>query len=55
MSIDLDFSTNNIWSMETPDGLVGIRFDSGDAGEIYLTKDQVRTLLSILSSYKDKD
>lgn len=46
-------STDHIWSMETKEGLIGIRFDCGDSGTLYVTKEQAADLLAQLDSYLD--
>lgn len=55
MSIDLEYSTDNIWAMEDKEGFVGIRFDCGDSGAIYLTTKQVGTLITNLTPFKEEN
>lgn len=49
MPLELEYSTDNIWAMEDKEGFIGIRFDSGDAGALYVTKQQAIMLIKVLA------
>ncbi len=44
-------ATDHIWCMEDVTGYIGIRFDCGDAGTVYVTKEQARLLIEDLNSF----
>jgi hypothetical protein len=49
-------ATDHIWAMEhTIDGqdVIGLRFDCGDAGTLYLTKYQAREVIGILQTFTE--
>jgi hypothetical protein len=39
-----------IWAMGEKAGLIGLRFDSGDAGVVYLTKEQAKDVIDQLQA-----
>jgi len=41
-------TTDNIWAMIDQDGLIGLRFDSGDSGVVYLTTKQAQSVIAAL-------
>jgi len=41
-------ATDTIWAMASPDGTIGLCFDSGDAGTIFLTPAQARAVVDAL-------
>jgi hypothetical protein len=41
-------ATDNIWAMMDENGLIGLRLDHGDAGVVYLTKEQARSVVDTL-------
>ncbi len=49
VGVALEFATDNIWAMADRPGHIGLRFDSGDAGVIYLTEEQARTAIAALA------
>jgi hypothetical protein len=49
--INLEYSTDHIWTMEDKPGFIGLRLDCGDAGTIYFTKDQAAQVVSCLSMH----
>lgn len=53
--IDLEFSTDHIWTMEDRPGFVGLRLDCGDSGVIYFTKDQAASVVACLAPYLCSD
>lgn len=44
-------STDHIWAMEDKEGFIGIRFDCGDSGTIYLTRKQALDLRNQLNLF----
>jgi hypothetical protein len=44
-------ATDHIWTMEDKEGLIGVRFDCGDSGVVYLTKDQAVDLVQQLNDW----
>lgn len=44
-------ATDNIWLMEDVEGYIGVRLDSGDAGTVYLTTEQARSLAAQLTEF----
>ena len=52
LSVD-GFSTDHIWGMvhiEKGVDVIGLRFDCGDAGTLYLTKSQAHDVIDTLNS-----
>lgn len=42
-------ATDHIWGMVEHSGKIGLRFDSGDAGTVYLTKRQAHETINTLN------
>ena len=43
-------ATDQIWAMMSSDGLIGLRLDSGDAGVVYMTKQQAQQVIGTLQN-----
>jgi hypothetical protein len=39
-------ATDQTWAMLDTDGLIGLRLDSGDAGVVYMTKQQAKQVIA---------
>lgn len=44
-------ATDHIWTMEDKEGFIGVRFDCGDSGTLYLSRDQATDLLQQLGQF----
>jgi len=49
--INLEYSTDHIWTMEDREGFIGLRLDCGDAGVIYFTKEQASEVVAAFSMH----
>jgi hypothetical protein len=41
-------ATDTIWAMASPDGMIGLWLDSGEAGNISMTQEQARAVVAAL-------
>jgi hypothetical protein len=41
-------ATDTIWAMASPDGVIGLWLDSGEAGNVSMTREQARAVVAAL-------
>ena len=47
-------ATDTIWAMASPDGMIGLWLDSGEAGMISMTQEQARAVVAALQNVLSK-